>query len=150
VSAPYAIREAALADLDQLVDIENESFDSDRLSRANLRYALNSPAQSVLAIASGRNILGDAIIEFRKSSKSARLASIAIRKSAAGQGLGRLLMQGCEDHARRRGCNRFRLEVRADNQAAISLYEKLGYRQFDVLKDYYEDGASALRFEKSL
>jgi [ribosomal protein S18]-alanine N-acetyltransferase len=40
--------------------------------------------------------------------------------------------------------------VRYDNAAAIALYEKLGYRQFDRYPGYYADGAEALRFEKTL
>ena len=42
------------------------------------------------------------------------------------------------------------LEVRADNSAAISLYERAGYRRSGERADYYEDGASALLFARKL
>ncbi len=42
-----------------------------------------------------------------------------------------------------------RLEVRIDNAPAIALYEKSGYRSFGAVEDYYQDGAAALRFEKT-
>ena len=43
-----------------------------------------------------------------------------------------------------------RLEVRPDNQPAIALYEKRGYKLFARCFGYYEDNADALRLEKSL
>jgi ribosomal protein S18 acetylase RimI-like enzyme len=43
-----------------------------------------------------------------------------------------------------------RLEVREDNARAIGLYEKSGYRLFGRKPGYYADGATALRFEKTL
>ena len=48
------------------------------------------------------------------------------------------------------GCDRLRLEVRADNEAAIGLYERRGYARFAETPDYYEDGEAAFRFEKAL
>jgi len=44
----------------------------------------------------------------------------------------------------------FTLEVRADNARAIALYEERGYEKFGTVADYYEDGASALRYRKRL
>ncbi len=41
-----------------------------------------------------------------------------------------------------------RLEVRSRNRRAIALYERQGYRRFGRIEDYYEDGATALRYEK--
>ena len=50
-----------------------------------------------------------------------------------GQGLGRRLLQACIDKARARGITRIELEARADNAAAIRLYEHLGF-QHESLK----------------
>ena len=43
-----------------------------------------------------------------------------------------------------------RLEVREDNARAIHIYEQNGYRRIGREPDYYEDGATALRYEKTL
>ena len=40
--------------------------------------------------------------------------------------------------------------MRADNAAAIRLYEQRGYRPIGRRADYYEDGATALRYERAL
>lgn len=65
-------------------------------------------------------------------------------------GLGRRLMQDAARVARLRGADRLRLEVRADNEAAIALYESLGYRTFGRHPGYYDDGMDALRMEREL
>lgn len=44
-----------------------------------------------------------------------------------GQGIGRRLLQACIDKAPQKGITRITLEVRADNQPAIKLYEKAGF-----------------------
>ncbi|MEQ9244422.1 MAG: ribosomal-protein-alanine acetyltransferase, partial [Nitratireductor sp.] len=49
-----------------------------------------------------------------------------------------------------RGLRSMRLEVRADNEPAIRLYEKTGYRSFAQYENYYHDGMSALRYQKAL
>jgi ribosomal protein S18 acetylase RimI-like enzyme len=61
-----------------------------------------------------------------------------------------VLLNDAEEVARRAGCRRLRLEVRADNDSAIHLYESRGYRQIALLPGYYEDGMSALRYERIL
>jgi ribosomal protein S18 acetylase RimI-like enzyme len=55
-----------------------------------------------------------------------------------------------EDRVRRLGCERLRLEVRADNPRARRLYETAGFRRFAIAEDYYEDGETAWRYEKAL
>jgi [ribosomal protein S18]-alanine N-acetyltransferase len=56
----------------------------------------------------------------------------------------------CQSYALAHGRRALRLEVRADNGAAIALYERLGFREFGRYDYYYADGARALRFEKAL
>jgi ribosomal protein S18 acetylase RimI-like enzyme len=151
------IRQGRLADLDRLVAIENAAFEGDRLTRRSLRAHLTKSTVSLLVAeiqASGfAQVIGYALIAFRKDSKKARLYSIASdpeHRLGSGRGLGRRLLHACEEDAARRGAESLVLEVRADNARAIALYEALGYVKFDTLTDYYEDGASALRYEKHL
>jgi RimJ/RimL family protein N-acetyltransferase len=50
-----------------------------------------------------------------------------------GQGLGRRLLQACIDKARSRSITRIELEARADNLAAIQLYQHMGF-EHEALK----------------
>lgn len=143
-------RIAALADLDALEAIETSVFQSDRLSRRSLRYYIGAPTALVLVLDIGGVVAGDAVIAFRRNATRARLYSLAIASPYGGRGYGRLLLSACETAACDRGATVLRLEVREDNLAAIGLYRSAGYEEFGQYLDFYEDGATALRFEKSI
>ncbi|WP_407658491.1 GNAT family N-acetyltransferase [Methylobacterium planeticum] len=149
------VREARSGDLDALLALEHAAFASDRAERRAIRHAIASPSMTLLVAlvdeASAEPVLvGAATIERRRGSRNARLSSIAVSPARAGLGLGGLLLDAAEADARRHGCTRLRLEVRADNGAGIRLYERRGYVRFTVRPDYYEDGMEAWRYEKAL
>ena len=144
------IRQARIGDLDDLEALENSVFPGDRLSRRSLRYYAGSRTADMLVLEIDGAVAGDAIVAYRQGSLIARLYSLAIRADLAGRGLGRRLLESCEAAATMRGRTDLRLEVRDDNPAAIRFYESSGYRHFGCYEDYYEDGASALRFGKAL
>ena len=156
-AAAIKVRKGRLADLDHLVAIEKAAFEGDRLTRRSLRAHLTKSTVSLLVaeaeIAGFARVVGYALIAFRKDSKKARLYSIASDpeyRLGSGRGLGRLLRAACEEEAARRGAESLVLEVRADNARAIALYAARDYVKFGTIPDYYEDGASALRYEKPL
>jgi ribosomal protein S18 acetylase RimI-like enzyme len=145
-----SIRPAAASDLEAIMDLERIAFSADRLSRRSLRAFIAHPQRPlVVALAEGR-LAGYALVVLRKGSRTARLYSIAVDRRLGRRGVGRALMAACEDYARARDRVWLRLEVRADNDAAIALYRGLGFREFGHYDDYYADGARALRFEKRL
>lgn len=149
--ANVRVRSAELSDLDDLVALEEHSFTSDRLSRAQFRRHLDSDSAKVLVASTGpHRFFGTAVVFFRKRSGVARLYSIATHHAARGQGVGSVLLDAAEQLVRRRRCRALRLEVRADNAGAIRLYERLGYRRIAALAKYYEDGADGWRYEKLL
>ena len=43
-----------------------------------------------------------------------------------------------------------RLEVSEDNKGAIALYQRLGFSQFGMYNEYYEDKSDAIRMQKVL
>jgi [ribosomal protein S18]-alanine N-acetyltransferase len=148
--AVMAVRRARAGDLVAIDAIEQTAFTGDRLSRRRLRYHIGSQTSLMLVLVVDRRVVGYSLILLRKGSRRARLYSIAIDPNQPGQGLGRVLLQESEKAAQARGARTMRLEVRSDNARAIGLYERNGYRRFAVVPDYYEDGATAGRFEKSL
>ena len=87
---------------------------------------------------------------WRKNSRIGRLYSIVISSTIQGRGLGALLLAKCEAEAKRRGCTRVSLEVRADNRPAIALYLKHGYEIIDSLPGYYHDGSNGLKMVKQI
>ena len=141
------IRRARQADLEPLVALEDRSFDSDRMSRAQYRRHLDSESALVLVATTQGELLGSAVLFFRRHSTVARLYSLTTRPESRGQGVGTALIEASHRAARRRGCRALRLEVRVDNVSAISLYERHGYRKLALLKRYYQDGVDGWRYE---
>lgn len=144
------IRPAELADLDAVEQLEDSVFTSDELSRRSLRYYVRQPTACFLVLELRGSIVGDAIVATRRGSRQARLYTIAVAPGHAGRGFGRSLLAASEEAARDRECATLRLEVRADNHAAVRFYEAAGYTRCGLYEDYYEDGTDALRFERGL
>lgn len=74
----------------------------------------------------------------------ADVQTIAVAPGAQGRGLGRRVLDHLLEHARQDGCRRIQLEVRADNDAAIRLYENAGFGRVRVRQRYYPDLSDAL------
>ena len=145
---PPPIRAASPEDLDRLLALEHDSFDSDRIPRRNFRRFLTAPTAELRVIGEGGRIDGYYLMLFRARASIARIYSIAVDAAARGRGLARALLDDAEAIAMRRGASRVGLEVRDDNSAAIRLYETRGYVLTGRVPDYYEDGAEARRYEK--
>lgn len=67
---------------------------------------------------------------------------MGVHPNFRGQGLGRRLLQACIQKAWAKGLVRIELEARADNEAAIALYESFGFKH-EALK------AKAMRFDET-
>src|SRR5690554_4263222 len=148
--APVTIRPATEHDLAALVELENASFSSDRLSRRRLRYWVGAGNSIFLVAMSGDTLLGYCLILLHGGTRLARLYSIAIATQARGFGLGRQLLNVAEEQAAEAGRLYMRLEVAQNNEAAIKLYESMGYTTFGAYEDYYEDHQDALRMQKRI
>jgi ribosomal-protein-alanine acetyltransferase len=148
--AELRIRRARVADLPRLVAIENAVFATDRMSARQWRHHVANAEADVLIAERDGAIAGAAVVFFHASHRIARLYSIAVSPEARGAGVGESLLAAAERHAKKRGRERLRLEVRAGNAAARRLYERRGYRVFGTKAGYYEDGCEAVRYEKAL
>lgn len=142
------IRIARADDLDAIVAIETTVFDGDQLSRRSIRRLLGVTTAATI-VADQAGLAGYAMIGFRRTSSLGRVFSLAVLPERARHGLGAALLAACETIAWRRDCAAVRLEVRADNVPAIRLYDRTGYVCFGRLETYYEDGGTALRFQKT-
>jgi ribosomal protein S18 acetylase RimI-like enzyme len=149
-AAAPRLREATLDDLDALLRLEEQGFATDRLSRRSFRRFLSSDTDHLLVAETDSGVSGYILLLKRRGTRLARLYSICVDAGARGRGIAEQLILAGEDAVRAAACAYVRLEVRRDNPGAIHLYRKLGYRLFDTIEDYYEDGEQALRFEKRI
>ncbi|MBY9068260.1 GNAT family N-acetyltransferase [Hyphomonas sp. WL0036] len=146
------LRPAATADIDALVALEASFPAEDRFDRRTWRRLLSGHAATLVAAApeAPDQLLGAAVMLYRRGLALARLYSITVAPAARGKGVARALMAACEADATARGARAVRLEVRSSNSSAIRLYEAGGYRVIATLESYYPDGEAALRMEKCL
>lgn len=147
---PAEIRKARASDVDDLAAIEKAVFSGDRLSRRSFRQFIERETAEMLVAENDGHVAGYAVVLFRKGSGVARLYSIAVGPFFGSLGIGRQLLAAAEEAAYEHDRMMLRLEVREDNQRAIRIYEQAGYRKIGREPDYYEDGATALRYEKTL
>ena len=143
-------RSAETKDLDQLAQLEQRCFDYDQLTRRNFHWMLTRANADLVVVEENKQIVGYVLTLYHSGTSLARLYSMAVDAGQRGKGLGNRLMEAAERAAQKRKCAYLRLEVRPDNLSAIKLYESRGYRQFDVIQDYYDDHADAKRFEKRI
>lgn len=66
------------------------------------------------------------------------------------QSIGSRLLEAAEQEAASHGATGIYLETATTNQAAIALWKKHGYRQVDVVRDYYGRGQNAYEMVKRL
>ena len=64
--------------------------------------------------------------------------TIAVAPTAQGHGIGTTMLRALIDESARRGCERLDLEVRADNEPAIRLYERHGFTRIGLRRRYYQ------------
>lgn len=147
---PPSVRSASRADLDALVRLENAAFEIDRLSRRSLLRLIGARSAIVLVAEQHGRLVGACVVLLRAYSSRARLYSLAVAPEARGRGVGSLLLDAALRATAERDATALTLEVRADNAAALALYERQGFTMTGRSPEYYSDGAAALHFRKAL
>lgn len=69
----------------------------------------------------------------------AQITNIGVLEKYRGLGIGRALLHEMTALAAEKGCVSMTLEVRADNQAAIGLYEANGFKKAGLRPKYYDN-----------
>lgn len=144
------IRWAQLGDLSGLVSLENACFTTDKLSRRRFRHWLGEGSRALLVAEMQTRLAGYVLVIHHRGTRLARIYSLAVAPALRGQGIAKALIEAAEQAARDDGRLYLRLEVSVDNVAAIRCYEALGYQQFGLYRDYYQDHKDALRYQKCI
>jgi ribosomal protein S18 acetylase RimI-like enzyme len=150
MNTAVTIRPANLNDINDLLILENASFQTDRLTRRNFTYLLTKAHAHTLIAEQAGKLCGYVMTLFSRGTSAARLYSIAVQADYARQGIAVQLLHAIETYALTHDYMSMRLEIRRDNLPSQHFFRKQGYRQFGEVADYYEDHEMALRFEKWL
>lgn len=99
--------------------------------RADFQRAIDSPASAVLGWCEDEAVLGTAMVG--DDGHRGWVYYVAVAPSRQGQGLGRVLMEACEEWLRQRGAPKIQFMVRRSNEAVVAIYARLGYEAQDCL-----------------
>ena len=144
------LRKVSPEDLSAIMELENATFAEHAWSGASMSAELSSANTHYVGMWQEDVLIGYAGAASVPGSYSADIQTIAVTKGQRGHGHGRSLMQELIRWSKSIGAEQIMLEVRADNPAAIKLYESLGFIQIDLRKRYYQPGdidAHVMRLE---
>ncbi|MEY4418646.1 MAG: tRNA ((37)-N6)-threonylcarbamoyltransferase complex transferase subunit TsaD, partial [Actinomycetota bacterium] len=145
------IREARVADLDLIMQLEHVCFANDAWSEEVMRSELKADhTYYVLGLVNGE-LIGYAGLSKLPGSNQADIQTIAVSPEARGKGYGRTLMNALTAKANQLGAKEIFLEVRADNTVAQKLYKVFGFKRIGVRKGYYQpDNVDAFVMQSNL
>jgi len=127
-----------MADLDTVMDIETRAYDypwTQVIFRDCLRVGYCCWCYEVDGDIQGYGVMSVAAGE-------SHILNVTVLPELQGQGIGSKLMKHFLQLARRHDADIVMLEVRPTNKPAIRLYEKLGFNEIGVRRNYYpaDDG----------
>lgn len=85
------------------------------------------------------DLVGFAGIDLKRADGEAHITNIAVSPSHQKRGLGSKLLRMLIECARKQGCQKVILEVKASNDSAQKIYQELGFKMLARKKNYYED-----------
>lgn len=136
-AAGPALRAMRWWDVPAVHALEVRLFDPDQWSPEVFWSELAAGRWYLVAEADGR-VVGYAGLAVAGS--QADVQTVAVSPDAQGRGLGTLLLDALVVEASRQGARSLLLEVRADNPAAIALYQRAGFERIAVRRRYYQPG----------
>ena len=122
-----------MADLDAVMEIESRAYDfpwTQGIFRDCLRVGYCCWCYEIDGLIQGYGVMSVAAGE-------SRILNISVRPESRRQGIGSKLMKHFLQLARRHDADTVMLEVRPSNKLAIKLYEKLGFNEIGVRRNYY-------------
>ena len=145
------IEDASIRHLDRLIEIEMECFEKEAFTKQQIAYLLTDYNSISLVAKINDKIVGFIIgkINVQRKSLAGHILTIDISPTHRRKGIAERLLQEIEKIFREKGIKVCYLEVREDNIAALSLYQKSGYKKIGRLKNYYEN-AHGIYLRKTL
>ncbi len=132
---PLTIRGLSLADLPQVMVIERRAFTAP-WSLAMFGLELSKPSGICLAALRGRRLVGYLVCS--RYDTVWHVMNIAVEPERRRTGIATALLGALFARADRPG-ERYTLEVRPSNLAAVAMYERLGFRSAGRRPGYYHD-----------
>ncbi len=124
------------ADTEAVAAME-ESIFNEPWKHRDFEELLDKPDRGCIVAKAGDEIAG--CVVFHNIAGDVDITNVQVKVEYRGRGIGKHLMTEAMEKARAAGGERFTLEARESNLAAISLYESLGFAAEGKRKDFYRN-----------
>jgi ribosomal-protein-alanine N-acetyltransferase len=130
------IREMTLDDLEEVMEIERESFSVPWTETGFFTFLLRQDTLFLVAEEGGRiaGYCGAVLVP-----DEGDVTNVAVAGKCRGRGIGKQLVRELAERSAAQGVRKLYLEVRASNTRALELYRGQGFVQTGIRKSYYED-----------
>jgi len=144
-----SVRRFSIEDAPFVAELSDRSFAEygARPSRYTLSVIQRPSTRSWVAVEAGAP-LGMVVMEL--DGGRAALLAVAVAERARGRGIGALLMQTAEQHARKNGVTELVLFTADSNLAALDLFLRRGFRIVGRRPGFYSRGQDACELKKML
>jgi len=141
----YTIEEASWRDVPALRHLEKTCFAKDAWPLSDVMGVLLFPGVVRMRAVADGEMVGFIAGDPRSSLKTGWILTLGVLPEWRRMGIAQALLLACESRLK---MDKIKLTVRRGNNSAIRLYEKLGYRQVNIWRNYYRDGEDGLVLEK--
>lgn len=130
------ITKMTTAHVSQVADLERQCF-HDPWSERSIASELNNPLALWLVAVEGDTVVG--YVGSQTVPPETDMMNVAVRPDRRREGIAEALVDALVSELKNIGSTSLTLEVRASNQPAINLYEKIGFLGVGRRKNYYRN-----------
>lgn len=132
-------------DLDEISDILISDFD-EFWNYNILKNELNSTSSHYIIAKNNKKIVGFAGIKVMID--EADIMNIVVKKDFRNNGVGSLLLENLINLSKKLNLYSITLEVNEENSQAIHIYEKFGFKNIGLRKNYYKNKNGIIMVKK--
>ena len=129
------IESMTVDDISQVAEIERQIF-SIPWSEKSFKDSMESDNTIYIVAKEDNNVAGYAGMYL--SFEEGNITNVAVNPSSRRKGIGEKIVRDILNRAYEKGVRDVFLEVRETNSAAIALYEKIGFKEEGIRKNFYE------------
>lgn len=121
----------------QVAELERICFGTEAWSEKSVASELNNPLSFWLVAVDGERVAG--YVGSQTVLDESDMMNVAVHPDYRKQGIATALIVGLVEELRKKGSRCLTLEVRASNENAISVYQKLHFQEVGRRKNYYRN-----------
>ena len=145
--AEIEIVEAEIIDKAKIFDIEQNSIQNNPLSKNDVELALIDKNYKTFKAVLNGELVGFIILQI---TDEINVSSIAVKKEFRNLGLATKLLSRAQEFAKENNFKTLSLEVSYKNIKAFLLYNKFGFVERRIRKNYYKDGTDCIEMFKEV